>query len=109
IYGEIRKKWAELDYERGLGYPTTDELGTPDGRGRYNHFTGGGSIYYTGTTGAHMVKGEIRKRWAALGWEYSYLHYPKSDEYVTNGGYRSDFEGGYLTYTSAAGARDHHW
>ncbi|WIX86434.1 PQQ-dependent sugar dehydrogenase [Amycolatopsis sp. DG1A-15b] len=109
IYGEIRKKWAALDYERGLGYPATDELSTPDGRGRYNHFTGGGSIYYTWTTGAHMVKGEIRKRWAALGWEYSYLHYPKSDEYVTNGGYRSDFEGGYLTYTSATGARDHRW
>ncbi|WP_410637315.1 PQQ-dependent sugar dehydrogenase [Amycolatopsis sp. lyj-346] len=108
INGEIRKKWAALDYERGLGYPTTDELGTPDGRGRYNHFTAGGSIYYTTATGAHMVKGEIRKRWAALGWEYSYLRYPKSDEYVTNGGYRSDFEGGYITYTFA-GARDHRW
>ncbi|KDN23939.1 PQQ-dependent sugar dehydrogenase [Amycolatopsis rifamycinica] len=106
IYGEIRKKWAALDYERGLGYPATDELGTPDGRGRYNHFTLGGSIYYTTATGAHMVKGEIRKRWAALGWEYSYLHYPKSDEYRTSVGYRSDFEGGYISYTST-GARDY--
>ncbi|MGW3962038.1 PQQ-dependent sugar dehydrogenase [Amycolatopsis sp. NPDC005003] len=108
VFGEIRKKWAALDYERGLGYPTTDELGTPDGRGRYNHFTAGGSIYYTWATGAHMVKGEIRKRWAALGWEYSYLHYPKSDEYVTGGGWRSDFEGGYITYSSA-GPRDRRW
>ncbi|MDS0133850.1 MULTISPECIES: PQQ-dependent sugar dehydrogenase [unclassified Amycolatopsis] len=108
INGEIRKKWAALDYERGLGYPTTDELATPDGRGRYNHFTKGGSIYYTTATGAHMVKGEIRNRWAALGWEYSYLRYPKSDEYVTNGWYRSDFEGGYITY-SAVGSRDFRW
>ncbi|MET8994616.1 PQQ-dependent sugar dehydrogenase [Amycolatopsis sp. NPDC004169] len=106
INGEIRKKWAALDYERGLGYPTTDELATPDGRGRYNHFTKGGSIYYTTATGAHVVKGEIRKRWAALGWEYSYLRYPKSDEYAVGGGYRSDFEGGYITYTSV-GARDY--
>ena len=90
------------------GATTTDELATPDGRGRYNHFTKGGSIYYTTATGAHMVKGEIRKRWAALGWEYSYLRYPKSDEYVTYGGYRSDFEGGYITYTST-GARDYRW
>ncbi|MET8850081.1 PQQ-dependent sugar dehydrogenase [Amycolatopsis sp. NPDC004625] len=109
IYGEIRKKWAALDYERGLGYPATDELGTPDGRGRYNHFTLGGSIYYTVATGAHMVKGEIRKRWAALGWEYSYLHYPRTDEYVTNGVYRSDFEGGYITFTLATGAVDRPW
>ena len=109
ISGEIRKKWAALDFERGLGYPTTDELGTPDGRGRYNHFTVGGSIYYTAATGAHMVKGEIRKKWAAMGWEYSYLHYPKTDEYMTNGMYRSDFEGGYVTFTLAAGARDYHW
>ncbi|GHG38776.1 MULTISPECIES: PQQ-dependent sugar dehydrogenase [Amycolatopsis] len=108
IYGEIRKKWAALDYERGLGYPATDELGTPDGRGRYNHFTAGGSIYYTWSTGAHVVKGEIRKRWAALGWEYSYLHYPKSDEYATSSGWRSDFEGGYITYTYA-GPRDRRW
>ncbi|MEV6830893.1 PQQ-dependent sugar dehydrogenase [Amycolatopsis sp. NPDC051102] len=109
IYGEIRKKWAALDFERGLGYPATDELGTPDGRGRYNHFSIGGSIYYTTATGAHMVKGEIRKRWAALGWEYSYLHYPRSDEYVTNGVYRSDFEGGYITFTLATGSVDRPW
>ncbi|WP_103348000.1 PQQ-dependent sugar dehydrogenase [Amycolatopsis sp. CA-128772] len=109
IYGEIRKKWAALDFERGLGYPATDELGTPDGRGRYNHFSAGGSIYYTVATGAHMVKGEIRKRWAALGWEYSYLHYPRTDEYVTNGVYRSDFEGGYITFTLATGAVDRPW
>ncbi|WP_328645294.1 PQQ-dependent sugar dehydrogenase [Amycolatopsis sp. NBC_00348] len=109
LYGEIRKKFAALDYERGLGYPTTDELGTPDGRGRYNHFSLGHSIYYTVATGAHAVKGEIRKRWAALGWENSYLHYPKTDEYVVNGVYRSDFEGGYITFTLAGGAVDRPW
>ncbi|MEU5259940.1 PQQ-dependent sugar dehydrogenase [Amycolatopsis sp. NPDC021455] len=109
IFGEIRKKWAALDFERGLGYPITDELGTPDGRGRYNHFSLGHSIYYTVATGAHAVKGEIRKRWAALGWETSYLHYPKTDEYVTNGVYRSDFEGGYITFTLSGGAVDRPW
>ncbi|MGW5723711.1 PKD domain-containing protein, partial [Amycolatopsis sp. NPDC003865] len=109
IYGEIRKKWAALDYERGLGYPTTDETGTPDGIGRYNHFSLGHSIYFTNATGAHAVKGEIRKRWAALGWERSYLRYPTTDEYVTNGVYRSDFQGGYITYTPATGAVDRPW
>jgi uncharacterized protein with LGFP repeats len=109
LYGEIRKKFAALDYERGLGYPTTDEAGTPDGVGRYNHFSLGHSIYYTVATGAHAVKGEIRKRWAALGWERSYLHYPRTDEYVTNGVYRSDFQGGYITFTLSGGAVDRPW
>lgn len=109
IYGEIRKKWAALDYERGLGYPTTDELGTPDGAGRYNHFSLNTSIYYTPATGTHAIKGEIRKKWGALGWERSYLGYPTTDEYVVNGVYRSDFQGGYITYTVATGAVDHRW
>ncbi len=109
IYGQIRIRWAALDWERGLGYPTTDETGTPDGIGRFNHFTKGASIYYTVATGAHNVNGEIRKRWAALGWERSYLRYPTSNEYLFGAGWRSDFQGGYITYTASAGAVDRHW
>ncbi|WP_372671669.1 PQQ-dependent sugar dehydrogenase [Amycolatopsis kentuckyensis] len=109
IYGEIRKKWAAYGYERGLGYPTNDEDGTPDGVGRFNHFSLGHSIYFTNATGAHVIKGEIRKRWAALGWERSYLRYPTTDEYVTGGVYRSDFQGGYITYTPQTGAVDRPW
>src|SRR5690606_19446547 len=46
VWGEIRKRWAALRWERGpLGYPTTDESRTPDGIGRYNHFSKGGSVY----------------------------------------------------------------
>ena len=45
-------KWASLGWERSfLGYPLTDETGTPDGVGRYNHFQGG-SVYWTPGTGA---------------------------------------------------------
>ncbi|MEV4142891.1 PQQ-dependent sugar dehydrogenase [Amycolatopsis sp. NPDC049691] len=109
IYGEIRKKWAAYGYEKGLGYPTNDEDGTPDGIGRFNHFSLGHSIYFTNATGAHVIKGEIRKRWAALGWERSYLRYPTTDEYVTGGVYRSDFQGGYITYTPQTGAVDRPW
>jgi uncharacterized protein with LGFP repeats len=50
-----------------MGYPTTDELSTPDGIGRYNHFDKAGSIYWTPGTGAHEVYGAIRQRWSALG------------------------------------------
>ena len=72
VAGAIRAKWAALGWEQGpLGYPTTDEMGSPDGVGRYNHFSGDGghSIYWSPKTGAHWVTGAIRARWASLGWE----------------------------------------
>ena len=110
VYGLIRQKWAGMGWERStLGYPTNDEDGTPDGIGRFNHFANGGSIYYTPTTGAHWINGLIKARWAQLGWERSYLHYPTTDEYVITGGWRNDFQGGYIYYTSGPAAVDHPW
>ncbi|WP_245617422.1 LGFP repeat-containing protein [Amycolatopsis taiwanensis] len=37
VQGAIRSRWAQLGWETGPGYPVTDEIGTPDGVGRYNH------------------------------------------------------------------------
>ena len=76
VHGAIRAKWNTLGAERGLlGYPTTDELTTPDGEGRFNHFQHG-SIYWTPSTGAHEVHGAIRVKWSQLSWERGYLGYP---------------------------------
>jgi len=110
IYGMIKQKWAALGWEQGpLGYPATDETGTPDGIARYNHFSGSnGSIYYTSATGAHAVYGMIKQKWASLGWERSYLKYPTSDEFDISGGRENTFQGGYITWTPASGAVDHH-
>ncbi|TKG69918.1 PQQ-dependent sugar dehydrogenase [Prauserella endophytica] len=105
IWGEIRKRWAALGWENGpLGYPTTDERVTPDGRGRYNHFSKTGSIYWTAGTGARDIYGAIRTRWAALGWERSYLGYPTSGEFAVTGGRRNNFQHGYIQWTAATGA-----
>ncbi|MEU6645143.1 PQQ-dependent sugar dehydrogenase [Saccharomonospora sp. NPDC046836] len=105
IWGGIRQRWAALGWERSpLGYPSTDEQTTPDGRGRYNHFSKGGSIYWTGATGAQGIYGAIRQRWAALGWERSYLGYPTSSEYSVPGGRRNNFQRGYIKWTAATGA-----
>ena len=38
------------------------------------------AAYWTPITGAHEVRGAIRDRWAALGWERGSLGYPVSDE-----------------------------
>src|SRR5262245_47918017 len=40
VHGAIRDKWRAYGLAQGYGFPLTDELVTPDGRGRYNHFTG---------------------------------------------------------------------
>ena len=68
-----------------LGGPLTDELATPSGYGRYNHFAGG-SVYWTPATGAWAVGGAIRDSWSRLGWETGPLGYPTSDEGSTQGG-----------------------
>jgi uncharacterized protein with LGFP repeats len=102
IYGSIRSAWASTGWERGpLGYPTTDELGTPDRIGRYNHFSRGGSVYWTPTTGARAIYGAIRTTWGNLGWERSRLGYPTSSEYASTGGRRNDFQRGSVTWTAA--------
>lgn len=84
VKGEIRDKWRALGWERYFGYPTTDESGTPDGVGRYNHFSQAGSIYWTPSTRAYEVHGLIRARYAAVGWENG-LGYPTTDETWTPG------------------------
>ena len=104
VYGAIGEKWAQLGGEGGfLGSPLTDETGTPDGVGRYNHFDGG-SIYWTPQTGAHEVHGAIRDEWARMGWERSRLRYPTSDERGTSdGGRYSEFQGGAIVWTPEGG------
>ncbi|OJT22555.1 hypothetical protein BO221_22565 [Archangium sp. Cb G35] len=108
IHGDIREKWKALGWERSdLGYPTTGELKTPDGAGRYNHFQNG-SIYWTQATGAREVRGLIHAKWAELGWETSYLGYPVSDEQVTPDGVGryNHFERGSIYFTPATGAHE---
>lgn len=107
VHGAIAARYRNLGGTAGvLGFATTDERTTPDGIGRYNHFDAGrgGSIYWTPSTGAHEVLGAIRARWASLGWERSALAYPISGEYAVNGGRRSDFQHGSITWNRATGA-----
>ena len=102
VHGGIRQHWAQLGWERGpLGYPVTDELGSPDGVGRYNRFSGSGgsAIYWTRGTGAHAVRGAIYVRWGQSGWERGPLGYPVSDEFAIPGGRsRQDFQHGSLIW-----------
>jgi len=113
VHGDIAKKWVALGREQ-YGYPITDELPCPDGRGRFNHFRAmqiaghpEASVYWTPTTGAHEVHGAIRAKWAALGFERGTLGYPTSDEFGNGGGRRSNFVHGFITWTRSGGAKVH--
>jgi len=100
VHGAIRDHWAALGYETGpMGYPTTDESTTPDGVGRYNHFSNNASIYYTPRTGAQSVHGAVRSKWAALGFETGPMGYPTTDESPS-----ADGVGRYNGFTGGDGA-----
>lgn len=110
VHGAIEARYDSFGGGSGwLGLPRTDELGTPDGRGRYNHFEHG-SIYWTPTTGAFEVHGAIRDKWSELGWETSFLGCPLSDESAApaGAGRVNVFEGGSVFWTPAAGAFELH-
>jgi hypothetical protein len=76
VHGAIRGAWTATGWEAGpLGFPTTSETRTPNGLGAYNHFQGG-SIYWSPSTGAQVVTGWVRDKWASLGWEGGPLGFP---------------------------------
>src|SRR5664280_2667662 len=106
VHGAIGVKYGALgDVTSLLGFPTTDETGSPGGR--VSAFTGG-SIYWTPTTGAHEVHGAIRAHWAALGWERGLLGYPVTDETGLPGGAVSAFTGGSVYWSPSTGAFEVH-
>ena len=114
VWGDIYKEYSSLlmgepgKTQRGtglinqkyfLGAPISDEFKTPNKNGAGQHFEGG-SIYWSPATGAHEVHGAIRDKWKSLGWENSFLGFPKTDEKVTPDGYGrfNFFEGGAIYF-----------
>ena len=109
VHGAIYVKWGQDGFDKGeLGFPLTDETGTPDGVGRFNHFEHG-SIYWTPQLGAHVVKGAIRDAWQGQGWERGALGYPLTDELVTpntnNAGRTQRFQGGEVAWLPGQAAQ----
>ena len=66
-----------------------------------------GAIYWSPNSGAHIVWGDIHRRWAALGWEKSRLGYPTGSEScgLRDGGCFQDFQHGAMYWTAATGAQ----
>jgi uncharacterized protein with LGFP repeats len=103
IRGAIWQTWGALGYENSfLGFPRTDERPTPKKFGAYQHFLFG-SIYWSPGTGAHSIAGAIRDRWASMGWENSWLGFPKTNEFPIPGGRAQDFECGSIRWSPTGG------
>jgi len=105
VWGDILKAYGAHRWETGrLGYPTSDEIRLPGGA--LSRFQGG-YVYWSPSTGAHPVWGDILKAYAAQKWETGPLRYPTSDEIaLPGGGALSRFQGGSIYWSSRTGA---HW
>lgn len=127
VRGAILERWTwwQEGYGVGdLGYPTSIEFCGLRAGGCFQRFQGG-SIYWSPTTGAHIVLGAIRDRWGQMGWESLRtpsaptditqemtwdwgrdLGYPTSDEIcgLMRGGCFQNFERGRIYWSPATGA-----
>lgn len=101
---EILSKWNRL--VEWIGYPETDVSRVPRGDGYYMHCQYGSIYTRIGSKKAYEVHGEIRNKWAALGWEQGRLGYPDSDEFQDGPYRRSNFQFGYIRWTPKEGARE---
>ncbi|MFB9377664.1 S8 family serine peptidase [Kineococcus gynurae] len=85
-----------------LGWPTSSEI--PLRGGAFTTFENG-SIYWSPTGGAQIVKGAIRNRWGFLGWERGWLGFPTGEERAVRGGLVQGFAGGLVYFSGATGAQ----
>ena len=93
VWGKIFNKYGSAGWEKGLGYPVSDEIcGLRDG-GCLQRFQKG-YIYFHPEVGARLVKGMIRYRWGEMGWEKSRFGYPRTDEFcgLRDGGCGQHFQ-----------------
>jgi uncharacterized protein with LGFP repeats len=84
----------------GLGPPTSEETAILDNRGRYQKFKNG-EIYWSPTTGAQEVYGDIFAHYASFGKVGSWLGYPLTGELPTPQGRMSSFENGQLIWRAS--------
>jgi hypothetical protein len=102
-YGLIAQKYQSLGGPAGvLGWPTSGELGTPNGQGRFNRFVQG-NIYFNPQAGTHSVYGAIFQEWGRRGYEGGRFGFPTSDEYAVADGRQNNFQGGWIRWITATG------
>ncbi|MGR7023809.1 N-acetylmuramoyl-L-alanine amidase [Geodermatophilus sp. URMC 62] len=107
VRGGVLATWLGSGGETGpTGYPTSAEAAAGDGRGQVQRFQSG-SIYWTATTGAHIVRGAVGAIWLASGGPGGPLGYPAGGERDTADGRGrvQSFERGEVYWSATTGAR----
>jgi uncharacterized protein with LGFP repeats len=88
---------------RSLGFPTTSDARTADGRGYVVRFQGG-DIWWSPSTGARVVSGAMARTYWQRGGSSSTLGFPTRSSYAVSGGMRTDFQRGWMTWNATSGA-----
>ena len=105
VIGAILSKYSDFGGPAALGFPITDEVYLA--RGARSTFTGG-SVLWSGGTGAHVVIGGILAKYDSIGGPTSDLGFPTTDEFAAPGGARSNFQRDhYILWTPSTGAVVH--
>ena len=81
-----------------------DARATATGNGAYVDLTGG-SIYWSASSGAHVVRGALLSMWRELGAQAGPMGFPTGDVKTVPGGYTSDFQRGGIYWSAATGAK----
>ncbi len=97
LTGPILTKYLAAGGATSYGLPSSDVVAVTGGA--YAHFTGTRSIFWSAPTGAHLVLGPIRTRYATAGYHKSCLRFPTSDRLATATGFRNTFTGGTIAWT----------
>ncbi len=111
VHGQILKRYLALaQAENGavrppkrLGWAAGDEkiitrnsYGTT---GLYGYFQNG-ALYFSEKHGTFWLVGDVLKKYQGLGGSGSFLGFPLRDQYLINGQWAADFEGGSIRYAA---------
>ncbi|MEN2738049.1 hypothetical protein ABCS02_09675 [Microbacterium sp. X-17] len=104
VTGDMNTRWLATGATTGfLGAPTGPQMCGTKNNGCYQNFQNG-AISWTAATGAWETYGDIRKLWAAQGFENGALGYPTAAPVNTPGLAYQTFQGGTIGWSSAGGA-----
>ncbi|MDO4909009.1 MAG: alpha/beta hydrolase-fold protein [Corynebacterium sp.] len=96
LIGRIGARYSEMGGATSwLGFPTSNEMTTPDGQGRYVTFEHG-AIYWSPNTGAWAIPEDLFQAWGEKGYEGGVLGYPIAESKEVNGTYVQQFQNGYV-------------
>ena len=99
IHGLIRAKWLLNNNVDLVGYPTSDEIPTSTGNGRWSHFTNADIVWKSRANEAFVVANMELALWAGQNKDRGPLGYPLSDNNRTHPGGSKRFtlfEGGVI-------------